>query len=207
MSINKDFFQRRDVNYDFQSSGKPETGWQEANRIAQKLVPTHCSFCGVQCGMYLKVEDGKVIGVEPRNYTHNRGSLCPKGVVAYQQVAHPDRLTHPLIRRGGKGGKLERASWDEALDYIVSRWQQIQQEHGKDAVAIYSGSSMTNEKCYAMGKFARVALGTRNIDYNGRLCMSSAALGYARAFGIDRDRKSTRLNSSHPSISYAVFCL
>ncbi|HEU5229739.1 MAG TPA: molybdopterin oxidoreductase family protein, partial [Ktedonobacteraceae bacterium] len=64
--------------------------------------------------------------------------------------------------------------------------QQIQQEHGKDAVAIYSGSSMTNEKCYAMGKFARVALGTRNIDYNGRLCMSSSAGAYAKAFGIDR---------------------
>jgi len=91
-----------------------------------------------------------------------------------------------MIRRGGKGGKLERASWDEAMEYIVSRWKQIQEEHGNDAVAIYSGSSMTNEKCYIMGKFARVALRSRNIDYNGRLCMSSSASAYARAFGIDR---------------------
>jgi assimilatory nitrate reductase catalytic subunit len=187
MSVNKDFFQpERDFNYDFESTGRPQQGWREATRVPETLVPTHCAFCGVQCGMYLKVADGKVIGVESRNFPHNRGSLCPKGVVAYQQVEHPDRLRYPMIRRGGKGGKLERASWDEALDYIVSRWQRIQAEHGKHAVSIYSGSSMTNEKCYIMGKFARVALGTRHVDYNGRLCMSSSAMAYARAFGVDR---------------------
>ncbi|HZU70630.1 MAG TPA: molybdopterin oxidoreductase family protein [Ktedonobacteraceae bacterium] len=187
MSVNKDFFQPdRAFNYDFESAGKPATGWRAADRVPEALVPTHCAFCGVQCGMNLRVLDGQVIGVEPRDFPHNRGSLCPKGVVAYQQVNHPDRLRYPMIRRGGKGGRLERASWDEALDYIVSRWQQIQAEHGKDAVAIYSGSSMTNEKCYIMGKFARVGLGTRHVDYNGRLCMSSAAVAYAKAFGIDR---------------------
>lgn len=187
MSVNKDIFnRRRDFNYDFQQSGPIQPDWGDANRVPDELVPTHCSFCGVQCGMFLKVRDGEVIGVEPRNYAHNRGSLCPKGVVAYQQAGHPERLLYPMIRRGGKGGTLERATWDEALDYIASRWKQIQAEHGRDAVSIYSGSSMTNEKCYIMGKFARVGLQTRNIDYNGRLCMSSAATAYAKAFGIDR---------------------
>jgi assimilatory nitrate reductase catalytic subunit len=186
MSVNKDFFRTRDTNYDFQSAGRPESAWREASQLTDTLVPTHCAFCGVQCGMYLRVADGQVVGVEPRDYPHNRGSLCPKGVVAYQQVNHPDRLTTPLIRRGGKSGKLEPATWDEALDYVVRRWQDIQAAHGKDAVAVYSGSSMTNEKCYLMGKFARVGLGTRHVDYNGRLCMSSAAAAYAKAFGIDR---------------------
>ncbi|HEY8491100.1 MAG TPA: formate dehydrogenase subunit alpha, partial [Dehalococcoidia bacterium] len=186
MSVNKDFFRGRDFNYDFQSAGPTPVQWQEADRVPERLVGTHCCFCGVQCGMYLKVEDGRVIGVEPRDFPHNRGALCPKGVVAYQQVHHPDRLTHPLIRRGGKGGRLEPASWDEALDYVARRWREIQAQHGRDAVAVYSGSSMTNEKCYLAGKFARVALGTRHVDYNGRLCMSSAAVAYARAFGIDR---------------------
>jgi assimilatory nitrate reductase catalytic subunit len=187
MSVNKDIFEPgRDFNYDFESAGRPATGWRDATRLAETLVPTHCAFCGVQCGMNLKVADGKVIGVEPRNFPHNRGSLCPKGVVAYQQVDHPDRLRYPMMRRGGKGSPLERVTWDEALDYIVSRWQHIQAEYGKHAVSIYSGSSMTNEKCYIMGKFARVALGTRHVDYNGRLCMSSSAMAYARAFGVDR---------------------
>ncbi|MGE0543337.1 MAG: molybdopterin oxidoreductase family protein [Dehalococcoidia bacterium] len=187
MSVNKDIFIRgRDFNYDFQRAGRKPVQWHEADVVPEHLVPTHCSFCGVQCGMYLKVNDGHVIGVESRDYAHNRGSLCPKGVVAYQQVDHPERLTHPLIRRDGKGGRLERASWDEALDYVTRRWREIQAAHGRDAVAVYSGSSMTNEKCYLAGKFARAGLGTRHIDYNGRLCMSSAAMAYARAFGIDR---------------------
>jgi len=187
MSVNKDvFFPGRDFNYDFQSTGEPPMGWEEADRLPDELVPTHCCFCGVQCGMHLRVTDGQVTGVEPRDFPHNRGKLCPKGVVAYQQVNHPDRLTYPMIRRGGKGSRLERASWDEALDYVVARWREIQARHGRDAVAVYSGSSMTNEKCYLVGKFARVALGTRHVDYNGRLCMSSAAVAYARAFGIDR---------------------
>ena len=187
MTVNRGtFVPLRDFNYDFQSTGSSPARWQEADVVPDRLVPTHCCFCGVQCGMFLKVNDGRVIGVESRDFPHNRGSLCPKGVVAYQQVNHPERLTHPLIRRGGKGSPLERASWDEALDYVTRRWQEIQAAHGRDAVAVYSGSSMTNEKCYLAGKFARVALGTRHIDYNGRLCMSSAAVAYAQAFGLDR---------------------
>ncbi len=187
MSVNRDIFVLdRDFNYDFQSAGESAAEWRDANRIADRLVPTHCAFCGIQCGMNLRVLDGDVVGVEARNYPHNLGKLCPKGVVAYQQANHPERLRYPLIRRGGKGGELERASWDEALDYVVGRWRAIQGEHGRDAVAVYSGSSMTNEKCYVAGKFARVALGTRHVDYNGRLCMSSAAGAYAKAFGIDR---------------------
>jgi assimilatory nitrate reductase catalytic subunit len=187
VTINRDFFApNRAINYDFESAGPTPVQWHEADTVPERLVPTHCAFCGVQCGMQLKVAEGRVIGVESRDFPHNRGSLCPKGVVAYQQVDHPDRLRYPLIRRGGKGGRLERASWDEALDYIAGRWRAIQAQHGRDAVAVYSGSSMTNEKCYLAGKFARAGLGTRHIDYNGRLCMSSAAVAYARAFGVDR---------------------
>ena len=186
MSVNKDVFvPERDFNYDFLEAGRTPEQWREGGQIPDDLVATHCAFCGVQCGMYLRVEDGKVTGVEPRDFPHNRGSLCPKGVVAYQQVNHPDRLTYPMMRRR-KGDPLQRVSWDEALGYITERWQAIQAEHGNDAVSIYSGSSMTNEKCYLMGKFARVGLRTRHVDYNGRLCMSSAAGAYAKAFGIDR---------------------
>src|SRR5581483_5385556 len=187
MTVNRGIFDKHDEpNYDFQANGRSPVAWQEADVTPERLVPTHCSFCGVQCGMQLKVAGGKVIGVESRDYPHNRGTLCPKGVVAYQQVDHPERLRYPLLRRGGKGSPLERASWDEALDYVVRRWQALQAAHGRDAVAVYSGSSMTNEKCYAAGKFARAVLGTRHVDYNGRLCMSSAASAYARAFGLDR---------------------
>ena len=78
------------------------------------------------------------------------------------------------------------ASWDEALNFTVSRMREIQEKYGKDAVAIYGGASLSTEKSYLLGKFARVALGTRHIDYNGRLCMVSAGTAYKLAFGVDR---------------------
>ena len=69
---------------------------------------------------------------------------------------------------------------------IVKKFTELQADYGKDSLSVFSGVSMTNEKCYLTGKFARVGLGTRYIDYNGRFCMSSAAGGFLRSFGVDR---------------------
>ena len=80
-----------------EAGGEPAAHWK-ATVAGERLVPTHCSFCGVQCGMYLRVVEGRVIGVEPRNHDINKQRLCPKGVVAYQQIHHPDRLLTPLMR-------------------------------------------------------------------------------------------------------------
>lgn len=159
----------------------------------EKLVKTHCSYCGMQCGMNLRVDqtENKIIGVEPRyDWPVTLGKMCPKGVTAYQQTNHDDRLLKPLIRddaslKGTTEGFRE-ASWDEAYDLIAKRFTELQEEYGKDTLSVFSGVSMTNEKCYLTGKFARVALGTRYIDYNGRFCMSSAAGGFLRTFGVDR---------------------
>jgi assimilatory nitrate reductase catalytic subunit len=161
----------------------PYGGWQ-ADRVIDKVVPTHCPYCAVQCGMNLLVAKGHVVGFEPRyDFPVNEGKLCPKGVTAYLQVHHPDRLLYPLIK---KNGKFVRASWDEALDLVVAKFKELQTSHGKDSLGVYSGSSLTTEKTYLMGKFARAGLGTRYVDYNGRLCMVSAAAGNNKAFGIDR---------------------
>lgn len=162
---------------------EPWGGWQ-AGRVIDRVVPTHCPYCGVQCGMNLLVSEEHVVGFEPRyDFPVNEGKLCPKGVTAYLQTHHPDRLLYPLIKRNGT---FEQASWDEALDLVVSKFKEIQSKYGKDAIGVYSGSSLTTEKTYLMGKFARAGLGTRYIDYNGRLCMVSAAAGNNKAFGIDR---------------------
>jgi len=162
---------------------EPIGGWS-AERKVDKMVPTHCPYCGMQCGMNLLVEKNHVVGVEPRyDFPVNEGRLCPKGVTAYLQTHHPDRLEYPLIKRNGN---FERASWDEALDLIVSKFKGLQEKYGKDSMAVYSGSSLTTEKTYLVGKFARLGLQTRYIDYNGRLCMASAAGGNNKAFGIDR---------------------
>jgi assimilatory nitrate reductase catalytic subunit len=159
----------------------------------EKLVKTHCCYCGMQCGMNLRVNTNtnQIIGVEPRyDWPVTLGKMCPKGVTAYQTVNHPDRLMTPLIRddKSKKGTKegFRPATWEEAYDLIVRNIQKLQNEYGKDSMSVFSGVSMTTEKCYLTGKFARVALQTKYIDYNGRFCMSSAAAGMIRSFGIDR---------------------
>ena len=144
-------------------------------------VATHCPYCALQCGMMLRERPGEMGGVEvgPRDFPTNRGGLCQKGWTAARLLDHPDRLTTPLI-----GGKP--ATWGDAYSLIIERILDIQQRHSKDAVAVFGSGGLTNEKVYSLGKFARVALGTRHIDYNGRFCMSSAAAAANRAFGLDR---------------------
>jgi assimilatory nitrate reductase catalytic subunit len=167
------------------ATSEPPGGWRdESTHPADALVKTHCCFCGQQCGIELKVRDNQVIGFEPwEDFPFNKGMLCPKGVKRYMQNGHPDRLLAPLLRT--EAG-FRKATWDESLDLTARRLREIQEKHGKDAVAIYGGASLTTEKSYLLGKFARVALGTRHIDYNGRLCMVSAGTAYKLAYGVDR---------------------
>lgn len=150
-----------------------------------RVVETHCCFCGMQCGIKLLVKSNKVVGFEPwEEFPYNEGRLCPKGVQRYLQNNHPDRLLNPLERRAGIGFKP--LGWDQAMDRTVAEIQRIQHQYGPDAFAMLSGVSLTNEKSYLVGKFARVALKTKNLDYNGRLCMVSAGAGNKKAFGLDR---------------------
>lgn len=150
-----------------------------------KLVKTHCCFCGMQCGIQLKVKDNKVVGFEPwREFPFNEGRLCPKGVQRYLQNNHPDRILSPMKRVEGVG--FQPIEWEEAMSKTVAEINRIQDQYGKDSFAMLSGVSLTNEKSYMVGKFARVALKTKNLDYNGRLCMVSAGTGNKKAFGLDR---------------------
>ncbi|MEH1012191.1 molybdopterin oxidoreductase family protein [Micromonospora sp. CPCC 206060] len=157
---------------------------QPGTAEAPREAATHCPYCALQCGMTLHHAEGRV-EVRPRQFPTNRGGLCQKGWTAAELLDHPERLTTPLLRDPASG-ELRPASWDAALTRITDGIRDIQTRHGRDAVAVFGGGGLTNEKAYALGKFARVALGTRNIDYNGRFCMSSAAAAGIRAFGIDR---------------------
>ncbi|HJV37545.1 MAG TPA: molybdopterin oxidoreductase family protein [Geothrix sp.] len=165
----------------------PPGGWL-SDPTPDKVVETHCCFCGQQCGIKLKVKDNKVIGFDPwEEFPFNQGKLCPKGVKRYLQGNHPDRLTKAM-KRTEHG--FEPMDWNEAMDRTVAEIQRIQKEHGKDTFAVLSGVSLTNEKSYLAGKFARLGLQTKNLDYNGRLCMVSAGAGNKKAFGVDRAANS-----------------
>jgi assimilatory nitrate reductase catalytic subunit len=124
----------------------------------------------------------------PLDFPTNRGGLCSKGWSSTELLDHPERLTRPLVRAvpGDRTSPLVEASWDDALDRVVGAIERTQRVHGRDAVGCFGGGSLTNEQAYQFGKFARVALRTSAIDYNGRFCMSSAAGAANRAFGLDR---------------------
>ncbi len=165
----------------------PPGGW-DAGLEVDRVVDTHCCFCGQQCGIKLKVKDNEVIGFEPRyDSPFNEGKLCPKGVKRYLQGSHPDRLLTPMERDPSAPGGFRPVSWDAALDRVVAEVRRIQAAHGDDAFAMLSGVSLTNEKSYLIGKFARLALHTANLDYNGRYCMVAAGTGNKKALGMDRN--------------------
>ncbi|AKZ55576.1 Assimilatory nitrate reductase catalytic subunit [Streptomyces ambofaciens ATCC 23877] len=148
-------------------------------------TPTHCPYCALQCGMNLTTAaDGTVEVTERADFPVNRGALCGKGRTAPAVLAASARLTSPLVRDAS--GTLVPAGWDEALDLIAGNLSRTRAEHGADALGVFGGGGLTNEKAYTLGKFARVVLGTSQIDYNGRFCMSSAAAAGTKAFGLDR---------------------
>ena len=152
-----------------------------------RLVKTHCCFCGQQCGIQLKVLDNQVIGFEPwEEFPFNRGMLCPKGVKRYLQGAHPDRLTTALRRDTAAPHGFSPLPYDEAIRKTAAEIDRLQRAYGPASIGVLGGASLTTEKVYLLGKFARVCLKTPYIDYNGRLCMVSAGAANKKAFGIDR---------------------
>jgi len=147
---------------------------------------THCPYCAFQCGMVVTGVAGETtlkVEADPA-FPVNRGQMCIKGFTAGDLIDHPQRLTAPRIR--ARDGRLVPASWEAALDFVAERLLALREAHGPAALAAFGSGALTNEKAYLLGKFVRVALGSPNIDYNGRYCMASAAAGQNKAFGIDR---------------------
>ncbi|YCK80633.1 molybdopterin oxidoreductase family protein [Arthrobacter sp. D3-18] len=161
---------------------------------------THCPYCALQCAMTLtpaasaagavpapEAEPAKVdvpLEVSGRDFPTNRGGLCRKGWTSASLLRHNGRVTEPMLK--GSDGVHQPISWDQALMLITAAVKDTQQQYGNDAVGVFGGGGLTNEKAYLLGKFARLALRTSRIDYNGRFCMSSAAAAGNRAFGVDR---------------------
>ncbi len=153
---------------------------------SEKVYDTQCPYCSVQCKMQLIeqtiVTRKKYTTVGKDNPT-SHGRICIKGMNAHQHALHNDRIKYPLLKANGE---FTRISWEQALEHIKENFSNIQAEDGKDALGVYGSASITNEEAYLLGKFARVALQTKHIDYNGRLCMSAAASAASQTFGMDR---------------------
>ena len=162
-----------------------------------KSADTHCPYCALQCAMTLASPAGLTpasrpgsvpvpapLEVQGRDFPTNRGGLCRKGWTSATLLNHPGRVTEPLLK--GADGVHRPISWDPALELAASAVRAARARYSADAVGVFGGGGLTNEKAYMLGKFARLALGTSRIDYNGRFCMSSAAAAGMRAFGVDR---------------------
>src|SRR3954452_21800780 len=114
-----------------------------------RLVKTHCCFCGQQCGIQLKVKDNEVIGFEPwEEFPFNRGMLCPKGVKRYLQGSHPDRLLTALRRDPSSPSGLSAMPYDQAIAKVAPEIDRLQKAHGNDAVGLLGGASLTTDKSY-----------------------------------------------------------
>jgi len=146
---------------------------------------THCPYCSLQCGIALDATTAPVTLAPQVDFPTNLGGLCAKGWTAADLLSHPQRLTQPLVR-DSRTEPLRPTDWDDALDRVADAITRSRDVYGPDSVGCFGGGGLTNEKAYQFGKFARLALGTSAIDYNGRFCMSSAANAATRAFGIDR---------------------
>jgi predicted molibdopterin-dependent oxidoreductase YjgC len=139
-------------------------GLAKANETEK--VRTTCPYCGVGCQQILHVKDGKIVRVTgAEDGSPNKGRLCVKGRYGYDFIYSPDRLKTPLIR---EGEKFREASWDEALDLVVTKFKQIIAESGPDALAGVSCARSINEDSYAMQKFFRAVVKTNNIDHCAR---------------------------------------
>jgi len=143
----------------------------------EEEVATTCTYCGVGCGMYLGVRDGKVISVRgKREGTVNNGFLCVKGRFGFDFINHEDRLKTPLIK---KNGKFVEAGWDEALELVATKLG----GYKPDELAVVSSAKCTNEDNYVAQKFARAVLKTNNVDHCARLCHAPTVAGLVQSFG------------------------
>jgi formate dehydrogenase major subunit len=150
--------------------------------IADEVIRTVCTYCGVGCNLEIKVKDGVVKGIQsPLDAEVNRGHTCIKGRFAFEFYNHPDRLRSPLIK---KNGKFEEVTWDEAYSFAASRLGEIKDKYGPDALAGISSARCTNEENYLMQKFFRIVIGTNNIDGCARVCHAPTALGMQWAYGM-----------------------
>jgi nitrate reductase NapA len=145
-------------------------------------VKSVCRYCGTGCGVSIGVQNGKVVAVKGDQQNHNNGLLCLKGFLLPQVMNAPDRLLHPLVR---KNGKLERATWDEAMSLVASRFQQAVEKYGPDSVAFYGSGQGLTEETYAANKLFKGGIRTNNVEGNPRLCMASAVGGYMTTYGKD----------------------
>ena len=158
-------------------------GYISAQKAADRWVATTCGYCSVGCGMFIGVKDGRAVSVRgDSDHPVNAGLLCPKGLSEHHTIDTDNRARAPMLRRNGGWARI---GWDVALSTMATRFRDVQERFGREAVGVISTGQLVTEEFYTLGKLVQLGLGTPNYDGNTTLCMSTAVAGYKRSFGSD----------------------
>jgi ferredoxin-nitrate reductase len=161
----------------------PERLDSNVHQQPEKWVQSACVFCSNGCGVDIGVKDGRIVGVRGRGDDRvNRGRLGPKGLHGWVANHSRERLLHPLIRRHGK---LEKATWDEAMDLLAGKTREVMKKHNEHAIGIYNSGQLFLEEYYTLAVIAKAGLRTSHLDGNTRLCTATAANALIESFGTD----------------------
>jgi anaerobic selenocysteine-containing dehydrogenase len=163
----------------------PERVDERILEIPEKWIQSTCVLCSTGCGMDIGVKENRIVGVRGRAVDRvNKGRLGPKGMNGWEANHSPNRLTTPFIR---KDGKLEPATWDEAMELIVSKTKEIQSKYTGDAIGFYNSGQLFLEEYYTLSIMGDAGIGTNHMDGNTRLCTATAAVALMESFGTDGD--------------------
>lgn len=148
-------------------------------------VKSVCPYCGVGCQLSFKIKDEKIAWVDGIDGPSNENRLCVKGRFGFDYIAHPHRLTKPLIRRDDAPAKglnvdpsnplthFREASWDEALDAAANGMKTLREDTG-ERVAGFGSAKCSNEEAYLFQRFIRQGFQHNNVDHCTRLCHASS---------------------------------
>jgi formate dehydrogenase major subunit len=197
------------------------TGALEDKSVLYLGTPTNwtrttCAYCGTGCEMNVGTRDDRIIVVKPTpDAPVSRGHLCVKGRYAFDFVRAKDRVTQPMIR---VAGAWKQVTWDEAVSFTADALSRLVTQHGADSVGVLGSARATNEENYLAQKFARVVLGTNNVDCCARVCHAPTATAMKLMLGAgaatnsfdDIERASTILvcganpTENHPIVGARI---
>ena len=158
-----------------------------------------CTHCSNGCKTTLSVRNNEILRANNRDHSGVNGEfLCAKGRFGFDYTSHPERIRQPLIRRNGK---LEPATWEDALEEVARRLKQVHDTHGSAAIGVIGSNHSTNEENYLLNRFARVTLGTNNLDHH----RTADYAGLAAALG--RNSKGSLATMADVYNASAVFVI
>ncbi len=162
------------------------TGALEDKSVIARGIPTAwtrttCPYCGTGCEMNAGTRDGRIVQIQPSlDAPVSRGHLCVKGRYAFGFNRAPDRITEPMVRRNGEWHPV---SWDYAIRFVAEALRETIEQNGPESVGVLGSARATNEENYLAQKFARLVLGTNNVDCCARVCHAPTAAAMKATLG------------------------